>query len=264
MTELTPAAPALDALRRELDDVDDALLALLAKRLVLTQQVKSFKQVTTKTTGSPLRPAREAQIHRRLLQAARAQNLEPAFMLRLWRAILTDSSIGQAAMTLHLSKRLSQTLGHRLRLREHFPAMPVEEWKDEAQALMQINISPGDIAVVETESPWIDACVAGKAGTAHIIGALPVLKDQAVPHLLIFGNAPAEATGHDETLLITQGNLPRDFPLQPVWQVKSGPWRLSALAGFHSEHEGPIVGLTRSNISLGLKVAGRYPSAIEI
>ena len=153
MTELTPAAPALDALRRELDDVDDAMLALLAKRLVLTQQVKSFKQVTTKTTGSPLRPAREAQIHRRLLQAAKTQNLDPAFVLRLWRAILTDSSIGQAAMTLHLSKRLSQTLGHRLRLREHFPAMPVEEWKDEAQALMQINISPGDIAVVETESP---------------------------------------------------------------------------------------------------------------
>ena len=264
MTELTPAAPALDALRRELDDVDDALLALLAKRLVLTQQVKSFKQVTTKTTGSPLRPAREAQIHRRLLQAARAQNLEPAFVLRMWRAILTDSSMGQAPMTLHLSKRLSQTLGHRLRLREHFPAMPVEEWKDEAQALMQININPADICVVETDSPWIDACVAGKAGTAHIIGALPVLKDQAVPQLLIFGNAPAEATGHDETLLITQGNLPRDFPLQPVWQVKSGPWRLSALAGFHSEHEGPIVGLTRSNISLGLKVAGRYPSAIEI
>jgi chorismate mutase / prephenate dehydratase len=264
MTEMTPAAPALDALRRELDDVDDAMLALLAKRLVLTQQVKSFKQVTTKTTGSPLRPAREAQIHRRMLQAAKAQNLDPAYVLRLWRAILTDSSLRQAPMTLHLSKRLSQTLGHRLRLREHFPAMPVEEWKDEAQALMQINITPGDIAVVETDSPWIDACVAGKAGTAHIIGALPVLRDETVPQLLIFGNAPAEATGHDETLLITQGNLPRDFPLQPVWQVKIGPWRLSALAGFHSEHEGPIVGLTRSNISLGLKVAGRYPSAIEI
>jgi chorismate mutase / prephenate dehydratase len=264
MTDAPPAAPALEALRRELDDVDDGLLALLVKRLVLTQQVKSFKQVTTKTTASPLRPAREAQIHRRILEAAKAQGLEPAFALRLWRAILTDSSLGQAPMTLHVSKRLSQTFGHRLRLREHFPALSVEEWKDEAQALMQVNINPSDIAVVETESPWIDACVAGKAGSTHVIGVLPVIKDGIVPQLLIFGNAPAEVTGHDETLLITQGNLPRDFPLQPVWQVKSGPWRLSALAGFHSEHEGPIVGLTRSNISLGLKVAGRYPSAIEI
>ena len=53
-----------------------------------------------------------------------------------------------------------------------FPAMPVEEWKDEAQALMQVNVNPGDICVVETDSPWIDACMAGKAGTASIIGGL--------------------------------------------------------------------------------------------
>jgi chorismate mutase / prephenate dehydratase len=264
MTETPPAAPALDALRRELDALDDMVLGLLAKRQSITQQVKSFKQVTAKTTMSPLRPAREAQIHRRLVELAKAQGLDPAFVLRLWRGILTESSLSQAAMTLHISKRLSQTLGHRLRLRDHFPAMAVEEWKDEAQALTQINVNPGDICVVETDAPWIEACVAGAAGQAQIIGALPVIKGEAAPQLLIFGNAPAEASGADETLLITQGNMPRDFALQPLWQVKSGPWRLSALAGFHSEHEGPIVGLTRSNISLGLKIAGRYPSAIEM
>jgi chorismate mutase / prephenate dehydratase len=264
MTDSPPAAPALDNLRRELDALDAELIGILAKRSDVTQQVKSFKQVTAKTTMSPLRPAREAQIHRRIMDMARTRGVDAGFALRLWRNILTESVLSQAVITLHISKRLSQTLGHRLRLREHFPAMVVEEWKDEAQALTQVNVNPGDICVVETDAPWIEACVAGKAGTAHIIGALPVVKDEAVPQLLIFGNAPAEPSGHDETLLITQGNLPRDFALQPLWQVKSGPWRLSALAGFHSEHEGPIVGLTRSNISLGLKLAGRYPSAIEV
>lgn len=264
MTDSPPAAPALDALRRELDALDDALLGVLAKRQQITQQVKSLKQVTAKTTISPLRPAREAQIHRRLMTLAKAKGLDPAHVLKLWRGILTESSLSQSAITLHVSKRLSQTLGHRLRLLEHFPAMAVEEWKDEAQAMVQVNVNPGDICVVETESPWIEACVAGKAGSAQIIGALPVIKGEAVPQLLIFGNAPTEPSGFDETVLITQGNLPRDFALQPLWQIKSGPWRLSALAGFHSEHEGPIVGLTRSNISLGLKLAGRYPSAIEV
>jgi chorismate mutase / prephenate dehydratase len=264
MTETPSAAPALDALRRELDTLDDALLDLLAKRREVTQQVKSLKHVTAKTVMSPLRPAREAQIHRRLLQLAKAKAVDPQFALSLWRNILTESSLSQATITLHVSKRLSSTLGHRLRLRDHFPAMPVEEWKDETQAMMQVNVNPGDICVVETDSPWIEACVAGKAGTAQIIGALPVIKGDATPQLLIFGNAPVEPSGEDETLLITEGNLPRDFALQPLWQVKSGPWRLSALAGFHSEHEGPIVGLTRSNTSLGLKLAGRYPSAIEM
>jgi chorismate mutase / prephenate dehydratase len=264
MTDTPPAAPALDALRRELDALDEDLLNLLAKRRDVTQQVKSLKQVTAKATMSPLRPAREAQIHRRIMELAKAKGLDPAYALRMWRGILTESSLSQATFAMHVSKRLSHTLGLRLRLREHFPAMAVEEWKDEAQALMQVNVNPGDICVVETEAPWIEACVAGKAGTAQIIGALPVVKDDPVPQLLIFGNAPMEASGHDETLLITEGNLPRDFALQPLWQVKSGPWRLSALAGFHSEHESPIVGLTRSNISLGLKLAGRYPSAIEV
>jgi chorismate mutase / prephenate dehydratase len=264
MTNPLPATPALDALRRELDRLDEDLIGLLAKRQEITQQVKSFKQAINSTTMSPLRPAREAQIHRRLLQAAKSLGLDPAFVLRQWRGILTESSLSQAPVTLHISKRLSATLGLRLRLQEHFPAMAVEVWKDEGQALMQINVSAGDICVVETEAPWIEACVAGKAGTAQIIGALPVIKGDAVPKLLIFGNAPMEASGFDETLLITQGNLPRDFALQPLWQVKSGPWRLSALAGFHSECEGPLVGLSRSNISLGLKLAGRYPSAIEV
>jgi chorismate mutase / prephenate dehydratase len=262
MTDTPSAAPALDALRRELDALDDELLGLLAKRREVTQHVKSLKQVTAKTIMSPVRPAREAQIHRRIMALAKAKGMDPAYALRMWRSILTDSSQSQAAMTLHVSKRLSQSL--HLRLREHFPALPVEEWRDEAQALMQVNVSAGDLCVVETDAPWIEACVAGKAGTAQIIGALPVIKDGDVPQLLVFGNAPVEASGDDETLLITEGNLPRDFALQPKWQVKSGPWRLSALTGFHSEHEAPLVGLMRSNISLGLKLAGRYPSAIEV
>jgi chorismate mutase len=54
MNDQSPA-PALDALRRELDDIDDALLELLAKRTSVTRQVKSFKQVTAKKQGSPLR-----------------------------------------------------------------------------------------------------------------------------------------------------------------------------------------------------------------
>jgi chorismate mutase / prephenate dehydratase len=264
MSDQAPNSAALDALRRDLDDVDDAILALLSKRQLITQQVKSFKLATHKLLGSPLRPAREAQIHRRLLHLARVKNVDPALVLRLWRAILTDSSLSQAPITLHVSKRLAQSPGHKQRLQEHFPAMAIEEWKDETQALVQVNVNPADICIVETESPWIEACIAGKAGTAQVISSLPVIRLEPVPQFLVFGQVPQEATGNDETLIVTQGNLPRDFALQPLWQVKSGPWRLSALAGFHSEHESPLVGLSRSNISLGLKVAGRYPSAIEV
>ncbi len=255
---------ALDALRRELDTLDDNLVELLAKRFTVTAEVKSFKLVTAKNSLSPLRPAREVQIHRRLLAKARLSGLDPGMVLKIWRGILTQSSLNQAAMTLHVSRRLTQTIGHRLRIRDHFPGMAVEEWRDEAQVLTQVGVSAGDICVVETGSPWVEGFVAGLAGTAQVIGSLPVLSDVLVPQLLIIGNAPAEATGDDETLLVSNGSLPRDFAVQPLWQVKHGAFKLSALAGFHSEQEAPLVGLMRSNAALGLKVAGRYASTLEM
>lgn len=263
MNEVPPSGPALQALRQELDDLDDALLALLAKRFAITAQVKSFKRATHTTSTSPLRPAREAQILQRLLARAKIDGLNRDMVLRIWRTILSQSSFEQAPITIHVAKKTAAGIATRLRLRDHFPTLPIEEWRDEAQAMMQVNAGPGDICVVETDGAWVEAFAAGQAGTAQVIGALPVVSEAAMPNLLIIGNAPQEATGRDETLLITQGNLPRDFPVQPLWQVKSGAYRLSALAGFFSEHESPLVGLGRSNKSLGLVVAGRYPSAFE-
>jgi chorismate mutase len=264
MNEVPPSGPALQALRQELDDVDDALLALLAKRFAVTAQVKSFKRATHTTSTSPLRPAREAQILRRLLTKAKIDGLNQDMVLRMWRAILTQSSFEQAPMTIHVAKKTAAGIATRLRLRDHFPNLPIEEWRDDAQALMQVNAGPGDVCVVETDGPWLETFATGQAGTAQVIGALPVMAEDKMPKLLLIGNAPQEATGRDETLLITQGNLPRDFPVQPLWQVKSGAYRLSALAGFFSDRESPLVGLGRSNKSLGLIVAGRYPSAFEV
>lgn len=264
MTDDVQGGSALESLRRELDGIDDAILSALLQRFQVTAQVKSFKQVTAKAIASPLRPAREAQILRRLLTRAAKQGLPPVFVLRLWRSILTESTNAQSPMIIHAGRKLSQSIGARLRLRDHFGTLAVEEWKDDAQAMMQVNASPGDLCVVETDGAWVEAFMAGQAGTAQVIGSLPVLSEGDMPKLLLIGNAPQEPTGSDETLLVTQGNLPRDFPLQPLWQVKSGGFRVSALAGFFSEHESPLVGLSRSNISLGLKVAGRYPSAIEV
>ena len=264
MNEVPPSGPALQALRQELDDLDDALLALLAKRFATTAQVKSFKRATNITSTSPLRPAREAQILRRLLARAKIDGLNRDMVLRLWRAILTQSSLEQSPIIIHVAKKTAAGIATRLRLRDHFANVAIEEWRDDAQALMQVNASPGDICVVETDGAWMESYTAGQAGTAQVVGALPVLAEDAMPKLLIIGNAPQEATGRDETLLITKGNLPRDFPMQPLWHVRSGNYRLSALAGFFSERESPLVGLGRSNKSLGLVVAGRYPSVFEV
>jgi hypothetical protein len=49
-----------------------------------------------------------------------------------------------------------------------------------------------------------------------------------------------------------------------LWEVKNGDYRLSALPGFLSEKENPLMGLMRTNGKIGLKVIGRYPSAMKL
>ncbi len=257
-------APSLGAARKALDAIDDHILELLAKRIDITGQVKRAKQNELEVYASPLRPTREAAIMRRLLTQAKGTNVSSTLILRLWRAIISDSSLRQAPITLHVSKHLNANIAHRLRLRDYFGAIEVEEYRDEAQALMQIDSSPGDLCVVETGQPWVEAFMEGHGGKAQVIASLPILKEDEMPKLLLIGQAPVEASGFDETLVITDGKLPRDFTPQPIWQSKIGNLRLSCLAGYLTEHEGPLVGLMRSNASLKLKIAGRYSSAIEV
>lgn len=252
----------LEEIRREIDAIDDGLLSLLEQRFAASEKVKSVKSKLGAAGGSPFRPAREAAILRRLLGRS-AKNISADLAVRLWRAILSASTQSQAPVAIHISKRLNSSIGLRLRIRDYFGSIPVEDYRDEAQALMQVNASPGDICIVETESPWVDAFVQGKNGDARIVACLPFLRDDPVPKLMVFGHSPSEPTGDDETIIISDGKLPRDFTPAPLWQVKVGSRRVSCLPGFLSDHESPLVGLNRTNVSLRLMIAGRYPSPIE-
>ncbi len=259
-----PPAPEseLDDIRREMDAIDDGLMTLLERRFAASEHVRTIKANNGSLAVSPFRPAREAAILRRLLR--RPESLVPQDLLvRLWRVILTGSAQSQAPITIHVSKRLNASTGLRLRIRDYFGAMPVEEYRDEAQALLQVNTSPGDICIVETESPWADAFAKGNGGAAKVVACLPFIEADPIPKLLVFGHSISEPTGEDETLVVSDGKLPRDFLPAPTWQLKLGTRRVSCLPGFLSDHETPLVSLVRTNPSLGLKVAGHYASPFE-
>ena len=263
MSQPTVSENELEDIRREMDAIDDGLMSLLERRFAATEKVRAIKSRNGAIGNSAFRPAREAAILRRLL--LRPDSLvSPDLLVRLWRNILARSTQNQADVTVHISKKLNGSMGLRLRIRDYFGTLPVEEYRDEAQALMQVNASPADICVVETESPWVEAFVEGKAGQARVVACLPFLREDTVPKLLVFGHSPSEPTGDDETLIVSDGKLPRDFSPAPLWQIKVGSRRVSCLPGFLSDHESPLVGLNRSNALLGLKIAGRYPSPLEI
>jgi chorismate mutase / prephenate dehydratase len=264
MSEIEVPVQSLEDVRREIDALDEGILNLLERRFAAIEHVRVSKMRSATLGQSPVRPTREANVLRRLLARSAGGHVPPDFLVRLWRGLIATSTLIQAPVTIHVSKKLHQAIGHRLRMRDYFGTMPVEDYRDEAQALQQIKGNPGDLCVVETDSPWAEGFLAGKAGDAKVIACLPFLKDGAAPQLLVIGHAASESSGEDETLILTNGKLPRDFTPTPLWQVKIGPHRLSSLPGNLSEQESPLVGLMRSNASLGLKVVGRYPSPFEV
>ena len=265
MTKENSANALLDDARRDIDAIDDQLIALLAKRFAVTARVRAAKAGEAQPWPLPLRPAREAQIMRRVITAGKENALNPQLMVRLWRAIINQSSLNQSSITVHVSRRLKANQALRFAVHDYFSDMPLEEYRDEAQALMQINADPSGLCIVETEQPWAEAFMAGHAGKAQVIATLPLIAGEtAQPNLLVLGQAPLAESSDDETLIISSGRLPRDFALAPLWQAKSGALRLTALPGFIGEHENPLVGLSRSNPALGLRIAGHYSRSIKL
>src|SRR5260221_9018115 len=117
---------SLDAIRRAMDEIDDAILGLLVRRVEASGRVKGQKSQSGSLSSSPIRPAREASILRRLIRRGGA-SVPPELLVRLWRVILSSSTLAQAPLTLHISPKLSSKFPLPLRLRDQFRPMPVEE-----------------------------------------------------------------------------------------------------------------------------------------
>ncbi len=266
-TDLQPhdQALSLDDIRRKIDACDDGIIEILAMRFGFVDQVRQAKLADPKHLASlPLRPAREAQILRRIIAKAKQENLSPDLLVRLWPQIISEASQMQAPVTIHVPKKIHMSVAHRLRIRDYFGSMPVEESRDELQAMIQVDSNPADICIVETESNWAESFVNGRAGKAQVMAVLPPVTDHPLPKLLVIGHAPQDASGSDQTLVISKGALPRAFTPQAIWQAKSGVYKISALPGFLAAEQAPLASLHRSNPLLGLRVAGRYPAAIEL
>ena len=67
MTKISPAPPSLQELRKEIDAIDEQVHSLLMQRGDIIDRLISVKQ--TQEVGSAFRPAREADMMRRLVAA---------------------------------------------------------------------------------------------------------------------------------------------------------------------------------------------------
>jgi chorismate mutase len=249
----------LDAIRREIDSIDDQILDLLARRFAATGRVKATKASDGSIAASPFRPAREAAMLRRLVARA-GGNLPPQTLVRLWRVILSTSTQLQAPVTLHVPKALGDDLAMRLLIAQHFCDMKVEAHERPADALAALHARQGDLALIATPSDWTSGFSPDEPGSPKVIGSLPVMSGGGAPQLLVFGHAPAQESGDDETLIVCPA-VQDSFPAA-LWRASAGTSALVSLPGF-LRREDPLLRDVLSRVP-GATVAGCYPRPIKV
>ena len=252
------ADSTLDAIRREIDLIDDQILDLLGRRFAATSRVRATKAKDGSIASSPLRPAREAAMLRRLI-AQGGSTVAPDVLVRLWRVILSASTQAQAPITLHLDEATAADLDARLMIGEHFCAMEVAVHAGPQQALETLRARRGDLAILATRSDWTVAFDSDADSTPRVIGILPVISSSSEPALLVFGYAEPQESGEDETLLIST-EPPAGHAAS--WHSTAGHRMLTGISGFHAP-DSPLIRELSSRLP-GTCVAGRYPRPIKV
>jgi chorismate mutase-like protein len=231
-------APPLDNLRAEIDRIDQQILDLLIERSAVVRRIGEVKG--DRLDGRPaLRPAREAQILRRLAERAGGR-FPTAVMVRMWRELVAAHTRLQAPLSVAVFARREDA--HRVwdLARDHFgSATPMLQVDRPMQALRALGDGSATVAVLplpgDDESWWV-SLMSDQDPRLRVFARLPFVTGSAADgeevRALAVGQLDLEASGADLTLLaieaepgLSRGRL-RDLlvaaRLQPGW---AAAWR---------------------------------------
>ena len=140
-----PEAPSLAELRREIDRIDEAMHGLLMERGEIIDRLIAAKQ--TLETGSAFRPAREADMMRRLVDRHKGTlPLETAESI--WRVIISTFTYVQAPFSVHADLSAGDA-AIRDSARFHFGfTVPFVPHADAASVVAAVSDSKGDLGLV--------------------------------------------------------------------------------------------------------------------
>jgi chorismate mutase len=177
----TEPPPQLADLRREIDRLDEAMHRLLLERGEIIGRLIKAKRTTE--SGSAFRPAREADMMRRLVE--RHGGILPLDTVEsIWRVIIATFTYVQAPFSVHADFSAGES-AMRDCARFHFGfTVPLIGHMGPAGVLAAIGASAGDLGLVQVQgtaggSVWWSALEADDA--PKIIARLPFVERQDHP-----------------------------------------------------------------------------------
>src|SRR5580765_1282660 len=145
MTNKPKDAPSLGDLRKDIDRIDEAMHGLLMERGQIIDRLISVKK--TQETGSAFRPAREADMMRRLVQ--RHKGILPLDTAEsIWRVIISTFTYVQAPFSVHADLSAGDA-AMRDSARFHFGfTVPFVPHLGAASVVAAVSASTGDLGLV--------------------------------------------------------------------------------------------------------------------
>jgi chorismate mutase len=174
MSNMPPAPPSLQDLRKEIDTIDEQVHRLLMQRGDIIDRLIRVKK--TQEVGSAFRPAREADMMRRLVE--RHRGILPLDTVEsIWRVIISTFTYVQAPFSVHADVSLGEsTMRDSARFHFGFTVPYVSHFSAPA-AVEAVAKSKGDLALVSATSSRTPWWIALEGNTApKIIARLPFVE----------------------------------------------------------------------------------------
>jgi chorismate mutase len=208
--------PALADLRREIDRIDEAMHELLLERGEIIDTLIAVKN--TQEVGSAFRPAREADMMRRLVKRHRG-NLPLDTAESIWRVIISTFTFVQAPFAVHADLSAGDAM-MRDSARFHFGfTVPFVPHAGASSVVAAVSESKGDLGLVPAfatagAGPWWAALEFDAA--PKIIARLPFVErpnHPAAMPVFVVSRVAADA-------MVTETE---------VWSVRVSGWKASSI-----------------------------------
>lgn len=260
------SAPSLEEVRARIDAIDAELLRLVDERAALARVVAEAKAAAGEAGRFGLRPAREAEILRRLI-AAHRDAATPALVVRIWRELIGDSLSRQGPF--HLAVWGGKDPGRVVEVaRFRFGAAPQLVQVARPEDALAAARTPGGVAAMALarDSAWWGRLLAEPR--LKVFAALPCLAAWGPLAALAVADVPVEPTGGDVTFWVTDAPethiaieeaLARDGAAATLL-AEAGGLKLFKLAGFYQPEDAR---LARAPGRLS-GVIGAAPSPLDV
>ncbi len=206
-TDGAARAPDLAALRAEIDRIDDAMHDLLMRRTEIVVGIRDAKRAS----GEPvLRPAREAQVLRRLV--ARHKGPFPSHaIVRIWREIIAGQVRVQAPFSLAVYAPPSRP-GLAVLASDHFGSTtPSRSYETARGVIRAVTVGEAQVGVLpppeeDDQDPWWPALAGTEPDTPRIVARLPFAPPPGLPGAQAIAIAPIdqEPSGADRSFLVIE------------------------------------------------------------